>query len=1207
MDNYELVIHGCFVNHSGYAKHMREFATALNKMRPVKVRNFAYEKDWSHLSDEQRGMIIDEKGGINIVLLETNHKWFYENYPGIKIAYNVWESTEQPQHFFDKLLEFDQLWVPTKWQMDCSIQQGFPKEKVRVVHEGVSKKFLPVGKKFKRFTYFIAGRWDYRKGIKECVEAFLKSDLDADLVLSADNPFPVDEMNSTEERLDHYGFNDSRIKVVHFPPDAEYLKLLQKSHVYLSCSRAEGWNLPLVEAMACGTPAIFSDHPSQLEYAHVFSDLMVRSKEMRKPEYVFNSPNTPGLWHEPNWDNLVEIIKESYDHYSHYQEKALKASEYIRENFTWEKAAEKAYNVLEEIKVPEVRTKTPEISTDAELYQDQWVNDKVLIKGKRDCEGRYEALKKVFDKYERPFTILDIGANFGYYSIRAATDYNAISIMVENKDNECERLIELAEKNNCRDNLIVLKDTMSLEKLDELSKCEHFDIVLALNVIHHFNDGVKEICDAFKKLGDYLIIETPPPDDEGACGQKNLQIVYDYFNDGEFLGEFKRHTSDKYSEVKYTHTPKTEIINSYWGWEDLYSKVRPELHYLLNKESLKIDSTFRKKSVYNPRKEKSSAWIHGINLKTFIALNGVYPTKDYLINKLKSQDLITDYKWNDSSNDIVLHNIIMEGHKLHLIDYDDDKVIEPIRPDDEQINGIIKLLSPPKIRLNAACGNDIKEEYLNVDLYNGNADVQWDITNMPVEDDCVDEIFASHVIEHFKLREVSIALAEWNRVLKIGGELVIKCPNLEYEVNNWLRAKDKWASLHLTIFGGSNHEGNFHHCGFTKESLQNMVNMYGFETKSCEFDGVQLILHANKISRSITIKPLINIHFIDGAYVHLADGNKYYEVDCMDKGGNFIHSSTLRSGGWTKTNRSYFTNWHVKVHHAGKILWEHKFDPTNRRVLIEFESKSLGDSLCWIPYVEEFRKKYNCEIFVMTYWNQLFRSVYTNLNFLNPGDVYTNIYAGYKIGCWEGNSNRNPKDWRTIPLQQIATDILGLEYKEIKPKIAIPKEKAVINSPYVCISEWSTLLRKHWMYKGGWQSVVDYLNEAGYKVVVVSKEPTNLKNIINQTNQPIEATINNINHCEFYIGIGHGPAWIAWALNKPVIMISGFSKSCEFKEGCKRITTPEGFCSGCFNDTSLPFDRGGWDNCPRNKDFECSRSITPEMVIETIDEVIEGI
>jgi len=123
----------------------------------------------------------------------------------------------------------------------------------------------------------------------------------------------------------------------------------------------------------------------------------------------------------------------------------------------------------------------------------------------------------------------------------------------------------------------------------------------------------------------------------------------------------------------------------------------------------------------------------------------------------------------------------------------------------------------------------------------------------------------------------------------------------------------------------------------------------------------------------------------------------------------------------------------------------------------------------------------------------------------------------------------------------------------------------------------------------------------------VSKEPTNLKNIINQTNQPIEATINNINHCEFYIGIGHGPAWIAWALNKPVIMISGFSKSCEFKEGCKRITTPEGFCSGCFNDTSLPFDRGGWDNCPRNKDFECSTSITPEMVIETIDEVIEGI
>jgi hypothetical protein len=39
---------------------------------------------------------------------------------------------------------------------------------------------------------------------------------------------------------------------------------------------------------------------------------------------------------------------------------------------------------------------------------------------------------------------------------------------------------------------------------------------------------------------------------------------------------------------------------------------------------------------------------------------------------------------------------------------------------------------------------------------------------------------------------------------------------------------------------------------------------------------------------------------------------------------------------------------------------------------------------------------------------------------------------------------------------------------------------------------------------------------------------------------------------------------------------------------------------GCFNDPSIPIDRG-WDFCPRKKNYACTREITEEMVIETID------
>ncbi len=132
---FDLVLaHTSFIGHTGYAHHSREFFTTLNKYIPVRVRNFSHVDNIDYLTEEQRNMIIYQtwatepfevgipyvedpnKSIINIVLNETNHYYFYESYKGPKIAYNVWESTRQPEHFFLRLLGYDQLWVLTTWQ-----------------------------------------------------------------------------------------------------------------------------------------------------------------------------------------------------------------------------------------------------------------------------------------------------------------------------------------------------------------------------------------------------------------------------------------------------------------------------------------------------------------------------------------------------------------------------------------------------------------------------------------------------------------------------------------------------------------------------------------------------------------------------------------------------------------------------------------------------------------------------------------------------------------------------------------------------------------------------------------------------------------------------------------------------------------------------------------------------------------------------------
>lgn len=96
--------------------------------------------------------------------------------------------------------------------------------------------------------------------------------------------------------------------------------------------------------------------------------------------------------------------------------------------------------------------------------------------------------------------------------------------------------------------------------------------------------------------------------------------------------------------------------------------------------------------------------------------------------------------------------------------------------------------------------------------------------------------------------------------------------------------------------------------------------------------------------------------------------------------------------------------------------------------------------------------------------------------------------------------------------------------------------------------------------------------------------------------------MNIIHHSELYIGVSSGLAWLTWALNKPTLMVSGFSSEwTEFSSKMTRIINKD-VCNSCFNNHKL--DAGDWDWCPSHKDtprqFECTKKISPEIVIEGI-------
>jgi autotransporter strand-loop-strand O-heptosyltransferase len=355
-------------------------------------------------------------------------------------------------------------------------------------------------------------------------------------------------------------------------------------------------------------------------------------------------------------------------------------------------------------------------------------------------------------------------------------------------------------------------------------------------------------------------------------------------------------------------------------------------------------------------------------------------------------------------------------------------------------------------------------------------------------------------------------------------------------------------------------------------------------------------------------------HFVGQPYFELrgSSSNKF-KVEFSD-GGKIIHSDLLNFNSWSKLNRKYYTKWDTTVYENGEIIYKNSLDLRDRRVYIAFGSKSLGDTLAWIPYMEEFRKIHNCELIVSTFINHLFIEQYPNITFVNPGETVNNLYAQYNIGWYyDGNGNidynKVPNDFRKQPLQKTATDILGLEYKEIKPRLNLPNVK---KKKKVGIGFHSTAQAKYWNNPNGWQEVIDHLNSIGYECMIYSREGDGYMNNAYPKNVDVfkggnlQDVINDLCECEFFIGLGSGLSWLAWSCKLPIILISGFSERfSETSSDTYRIIN-EDVCHGCFNSEML--DAGDWNWCPLHKNsermFECTKQINSNMVTKEIDRLI---
>jgi predicted SAM-dependent methyltransferase len=123
------------------------------------------------------------------------------------------------------------------------------------------------------------------------------------------------------------------------------------------------------------------------------------------------------------------------------------------------------------------------------------------------------------------------------------------------------------------------------------------------------------------------------------------------------------------------------------------------------------------------------------------------------------------------------------------------------------------------------------EGFLTVDIDPAHSpDILADVTTLTdIAPASVDEIRASHILEHIPWPRAFAALAEWARALRIGGVLCVAVPDMELLARLIAEGRNVWGATGL-LFGVGRLENPLeaHQYGYTRAMILAMLRALGF-------------------------------------------------------------------------------------------------------------------------------------------------------------------------------------------------------------------------------------------------------------------------------------------------------------------------------------------------------------------------------------------
>ena len=124
--------------------------------------------------------------------------------------------------------------------------------------------------------------------------------------------------------------------------EADLADLYRRAHCFVLPTRAEGFGMPFLEAMATGLPVIATDYGGHLDFCTKDNSYLIRNRGLVDSDPAC-FPNIASQWGDPDEDHLIELMREVYRDYDRALALGQRAWKTVAQGWTWDQQLARAF------------------------------------------------------------------------------------------------------------------------------------------------------------------------------------------------------------------------------------------------------------------------------------------------------------------------------------------------------------------------------------------------------------------------------------------------------------------------------------------------------------------------------------------------------------------------------------------------------------------------------------------------------------------------------------------------------------------------------------------------------------------------------------------------------------------------------------------------------------------------------------------------